>query len=97
MSRLQRILIANISVVTGCFAALFLVPPSTPVSVIALAGLAALTMLNLVIFVGPRIRKTTGSTAHRNFFTSAVVWTLLAILIVVEILIRFGYLSYPVH
>lgn len=90
----KRILIANVGVLVGCFAGLYLAPPSTPRWILVLACFGAVTLLNVVMFLASRIRKTTGIPTKRNSFQSTVIWIILAVLIVVQILVRLGYLSY---
>jgi hypothetical protein len=93
----KRLLIINIGALAGCFAALYLVPPQTPLRMFVLTFVGFIVVLNLAIFLNLRIRK--GARAPRtptsaSSFRSAVLWIMLALIILTEILLRLGYLKF---
>jgi hypothetical protein len=91
MSRQKYALIANAGVLIGCFSALYLIPPATPLWLFLLAGAGVIVALNLAIFLVPRIRKGTGTPARTNAFRSITLWVILALILFAQILMRLGY------
>jgi len=91
----KRLLIINIGALAGCLAAVYLVPPETPLWMFVLTCAGFIVVLNVAIFL--RIRKgarTPRTPTAASSFRSVVLWIMLAVIILTEILIRLGYVKF---
>jgi hypothetical protein len=93
----KRLLIVNVGVLAGCFAALYLVPPETPLRMFVLTCVGLIVLLNLAMFLDLRIRKaakTPRTPTPASSFRSAALWIMTALILLTEILIRLGYVKF---
>jgi uncharacterized membrane protein YfcA len=90
----KKALIINAGILVGCLAGLYLSPGATPTWLFALACIVVTVAINLAVFLGPRLRKNTGTPAKRRPSRMVEVWIILALSIFALILMRLGYLPF---
>ena len=93
----KKLLIINVGALAGCFAAVYLVPRQTPLRMFVLTCVGFIVVLNLAIFLNLRIRKgarTPRTPTPESSFRSAVLWIMMALIILTEVLIRLGYVKF---
>ena len=94
MSKSKRLLILNIGMLVGCLLGVFLAPPNTSPRFLVLACVGAVLVLNCIWFLTIKFRKTPRTPTRGSSFQSNVIWILLALLLLVQLLVRLGYLRY---
>ena len=94
MRTLRNAVIIDIGILLGCLVALYLSPDWTPLWFYALACFVAIVAINLAVFLGPRLRKKTGTSAKTNSLQSVTVWIILALGLLAIILRRLGLVSW---
>jgi hypothetical protein len=94
MRKLRYAVALNVGVVLGCFLALYLVPDTTPMWFFALMCFVAIVAINLSFFLGPRLRKKTGTPTKASAFRSVMIWTMLVLGLLGIVLQRLGLVSW---
>lgn len=94
MSKSKALLILNVGMLVGCLLGVFLAPHNTSPRFLVLACVTAMLTLNGIWFLTIKFRKIPKTPMPGNSFQSNVIWILLAALILVQLLVRLGYLRY---
>jgi hypothetical protein len=94
MSKSRTLLILNFGMLVGCLLGVFLAPPNTSPRFLVLACVIALITLNSIWFLTIKFRKIPKNPMPGSSFRSNVIWILLGVLLLVQLLVRLGYLRY---